>query len=378
MPLPSLLSRRTAAVAVALVVGTSASGCASFADQETTADEGTFSSVPTGVYRPDAPPAPSRPTDEGPPPTGPCIDPNPSVIATCLASTSGLRPADAQGQTTYVAERTTGKIILSKRFGPQRAIATVDVDASGDGGLIDFEMSPTWMQDQMIFALITTPSDNRVVRIAPTGSVKPILTGIPKGPTGNLGSIAFTSPTELTIATGDAGSPSDARNPSSLAGKILTIDPNRPGARPEVEATGLGSNVALCRDATGGRLFVADSGAAGDRLSLVSQKSLKTLWTWPDRPGVTGCATGTDWIAVSVASKKRIDMFGKPTSASPSVSEPSSEDTSKTYGAVGRLTTFGGAYQLATVNKTAPGTKPVGTDDRVAINMPKPPAEDRT
>ncbi|MDR2279640.1 MAG: PQQ-dependent sugar dehydrogenase, partial [Gordonia sp. (in: high G+C Gram-positive bacteria)] len=229
-----------------------------------------------------------------------------------------------------------------------------------------------------IYALITTESDNRVVRIAPTGSVKPILTGIPKGASGNLGSITFTSPTELTVATGDAGSPSEAKDPSSLAGKILTIDPNRPGARPEIEASGLGSNVAMCRDASDGRLFVADSGAAGDRLSLVSQKSLKTLWTWADRPGVTGCATGATWIAVSVASKKRIDVFTKPSGAAPAVAEPSTEDTSKTYGAVGRLTTFGGAFQLATINKTVPGSKPVGTDDRVAINMPKSGGEDRT
>ncbi len=379
MPLPSNLSRRAAAAAVALVAAAASAGCASFADQETTADEGTFSQVPSAVYRPDVPSNPPQSGDDGPPPTGPCIDPDPSIIATCLASTSGVRPADAQGQTTYVAERTTGSIILSKRYGPQRTVAKVDVDASGDGGLIDFELSPTWMQDQMIFALITTGSDNRVVRIASTGSVKPILTGIPKGATGNMGSIAFTGPNELTVATGDAGSTASANDRSSLAGKIFTIDPNQPNPRPKIEATGLGSNVALCRDSSDGRMFVADSGAAGDRLSLVSQNSLKPLWTWPDRPGLTGCATGSTWIAVSVASKKRIDVFTKPTGASPSVGQPSPEDQSKKYGAVGRLTTFGGAaYQLATVNKTAPGGKPVGTDDRVAVASPTPPAEDRT
>ncbi|WP_161897102.1 PQQ-dependent sugar dehydrogenase [Gordonia spumicola] len=377
MPLPSVLSRRAAAVAVAVVTTAGVAGCASFQDQEKTAADGTFSDVPTYVYQVPST-TPQNPADDGPVATGPCVDPNPAVIATCLDSTAGLRPADEQGVTTYVAERTTGKIILSKRYGPQRAIAKVDVDASGDGGLVDFELSPTWSEDQMIFALITTPSDNRIVRIASTGSVKPVLTGIPKGSTGNLGSIAFTGPNELTVATGDAGDPGAANDRSSLAGKIFTIDPNQSSPKPVIEASGLGSNVALCRDSSDGRLYVADSGAAGDRLSLVTQNSLKTLWTWPDRPGLTGCATGTDSITVSIASKKRLDVFGKPSANKPTVSEPSSEDMSKTFGAVGRLTSLGGAFQLATVNKTASNAKPVGTDDRVAIFMPKPPADDRT
>ncbi|WP_143965602.1 PQQ-dependent sugar dehydrogenase [Gordonia zhaorongruii] len=371
MLVPSRLSRRAAVAIVAVATLTATAGCADFDEQQHTADQGSFSEVPSETFQaPKAPPEPSEPAD---PPTGPCVDPDPAVIATCLASTSGVRPADEAGQTTYVAERTTGKIILSKRYGPQREVASVDVDASGDGGLIDFELSPTWMEDQMIFALVTTGSDNRVVRIAPTGSVKPILTGIPKGATGNMGSITFTSPNTLTVATGNAGDPGSAQNRSSLAGKIFEIDPNRTDPRPEVLATGLGSNVALCPDPEDGRLFVADSGQAGDRLSLVTQKSLKTLWTWADRPGVTGCATGADWIAVSVASEKRLDVFSKPSNANPVVGEPAGEDLSKSYGAVGRMTSIGdgAAFQLATVNKTAPDAKPVRTDDRVAIHMPK-------
>ena len=136
-----------------------------------------------------------------PPPEGPCVDPDPTVIATCLDTTSGVRPANQDGSATYVAERTTGKIFVSKRYGPQRLIATIPVEAGGDGGLIDFEMSPTYQEDQMIYALITTGEDNRIVRVAPGDSVKPVLTGIPKGEHGNMGSISFASPTG--VAGGD-------------------------------------------------------------------------------------------------------------------------------------------------------------------------------
>ncbi|GAA4677235.1 PQQ-dependent sugar dehydrogenase [Gordonia humi] len=379
MPLLSTRGRRTAAAAVLAAAFVASAGCADFDSQQSTADQGTFSEVPSEMYRPQAPTAPESPDDQGgDPPTGPCVDPNPSVIATCLDQTAGVRPADAQGKTTYVAERVTGKIILSKRYGPQRAVATVPVDGSGDGGLVDFELSPTWLEDQMIFALITTPSDNRVVRIAPSGSVKPILTGIPKGATGNMGSIAFTGPDTLTVATGDAGDPGAAQDRSSLAGKIFEINPNQPAPKPDVLASGLGSNVALCRDPDNGQMYVTDSGRAGDRLSLVTQKSLKTLWTWADRPGLTGCATGTDTISVAVGAKKRIDVFTKPDSANPVLTEPTADDVSKTYGAVGRMTTFGGAFQLATINKTLPGMKTESFDDRVAVHVPQGGSEDRT
>ena len=377
MPLPSSLSRRAVTAAVLLATVVASGGCASFDDQQKTATQGTFSEVPDDAQQV-APPSP-QPEEPVDPPTGPCVDPNPSVIATCLNQTSGVRPADAEGKTTYVAERTTGKIIVSKRYGPQRAVATVDVDGSGDGGLVDFELSPTWTEDQMIFALITTPSDNRVVRIAPTGSVKPVLTGIPKGATGNMGSITFTGPNTLTVATGDAGDPGATQDRSSLAGKVFEINPNQPAPRPKIVASGLGSNVALCPDPEGGQLYVADSGQSGDRLSIVAQNSLKTLWTWADRPGLTGCATGTDTISVAVGAKKRIDVFTKPDGANPVLGEPSEEDLAKAYGAIGRLTTLGGSIQLATINKTVPGMSTKSYDDRVAIYTPKGGgAEDRT
>ncbi|MBM7366427.1 PQQ-dependent sugar dehydrogenase [Gordonia hydrophobica] len=374
MPSHSRTARRIlVAVTSAIAVVTMTTSCADFTQEDQVAAQGSFTAPPTMERKPAPPPSPRDETG-GTPPTGPCVDPDPSVIATCLASTSGVRPADASGQTTYVAERTTGKIILSKRYGPQRAVATVPVDASGDGGLIDFAMSPTYLEDQLIFALVTTGSDNRIVRIAPTGSVKPILTGIPKGASGNMGSIAFEGPNTLVVATGDTGNTGAADDPSSLAGKIFTINPNAADPRPDLRASGLGSDVALCPSpGSDGQLFVADSGARGDRLSLVGPKSLQTLWTWADRPGVSGCAVGQDWISVSLAKKQRIDTFIRPSTGSSTLGEPSAQPTDKTYGAVGRMTSIGGAAtQIATVNKSVRVGDVKSFDDRVAIFMPKP------
>lgn len=369
LPLPGIASRRAlAATAVAAITLLSAAGCADFSDQERSAGAGSFTTVPDGAAGPQAPPPPPPPTEEDRPvPSGPCVDPNPAVIATCLGTTSGVRPADPEGKSTYVAERTTGKIIISQRYGPQRTVATVPVDASGDGGLIDFELSPTYLQDQMIYALISTGSDNRVVRIASGNSVKPILTGIPKGPTGNMGSINFVSPTQLRVATGNAGNPAAADNPASLAGKLFTIDPNISEPKPAIIASGFGSNVALCPDLESGSLFVADSGPAGDRLQQVEAGGLRTLWTWADRPGITGCAVSGGVISVSMAKVFRIDSLAAPSNANPAVGNPQQGDVKEQYGAVGRMTSFGPAMQIATINKSVPGAPPTATNDRVAI-----------
>lgn len=379
LSLPSAPARRALVTATLAALTLTAAGCADFSDQDRSAQAGTFTSVPPRTGAPYTPPPPEDEEDgTGPPPTGPCVDPNPAVIATCLGTTAGLRPADSEGRSTYVAERTTGKIIISKRYGPQRVVATVPVDGAGDGGLIDFELSPTYQQDQLIYALVTTGSDNRIVRIAPGDSVKPILTGIPKGATGNLGSISFASPTELRVATGDTGNAAAADDPRSLAGKLFTIDPNLDDPQPTILASGFGGNVALCPDPESGRLYVADSGAAGDRLQLVEPSGMRKLWSWADRPGITGCGVAQGLISVSMARAFRIDTLAAPTNASPSVGEPKQTDVKKEFGAVGRMTTYGPSLQIATVNKSVSGAPPTTTNDRVSRFMGATPAEDNT
>lgn len=378
LPIPRPGSRRAIlAAAVGALTVLTASGCADFSEQDRSARAGTFSSVPDRGGMQQQPPAPpTGEEDDQPPPTGPCVDPNPAVIATCLSTTSGVRPADPEGRSTYVAERTTGKIIISKRYGPQRVVATVPVDGGGDGGLIDFELSPTYLQDQLIYALITTGSDNRVVRIAPGDSVKPILTGIPKGPTGNMGSISFASPTELRVATGNAGDRAAAADRGSLAGKLFTIDPNLNEPRPDILASGLGSNVSLCPDPTNGRLYVADSGPEGDRLQQVEPAGLRRLWSWADRPGLTGCGVAEGIITVSMARAFRFDSFAAPTNASPSVGQPRTTDSKENFGAVGRMVSFGPSLQIATVNKSVPGAPEKSTNDIVSLFSPESPSED--
>ena len=84
-------------------------------------------------------------------------------------------------------------------------------------------MSPTYGEDQLVFAYVTTATDNRVLMIAPGDAPRPIVTGIPRGSTNNRGALALDNQGALLVATGNAGDPA-AGNPTSLAGKVLRID----------------------------------------------------------------------------------------------------------------------------------------------------------
>ena len=111
-----------------------------------------------------------------------------------------------------------------------------------------------------MYAYVSTPTDNRVIRIADGDVPKPILTGIPKGATGNMGALIFTSPTTLVVLTGDAGDPALAADPGSLAGKLLRIEqPTTVNQAPQTTAlSGIGAGGGLCIDPSDGSLYVTD------------------------------------------------------------------------------------------------------------------------
>ncbi|GAA2067494.1 PQQ-dependent sugar dehydrogenase [Williamsia deligens] len=362
--------RLTAAV-VGVVAVTALGGCADFGAQDRARSAGPFSSETLAPVAP-SPTDPSQPpTSDGPPPSGPCVDPDPAVIATCLDATSAVMVGDAQGESTIVAERTTGRIVLTARNAPKKVLATFPVDASGDGGLLDFAMSPTYDQDRLIYALVSTASDNRVVRIAPGDVPKPIVTGIPRGTTGNVGSLHFRSPSELLVATGDAGDPAAAADPGSLAGKLLLVTALRSDstARPRVLASGLGANATICDNASSGRLYLTDRAPTADRLQIIDTSgTLRPLWTWPDRPGVSGCAAAGESVLVSEAGRQRVELLVEPTRQNPTVSPPVTV-LERRYGVLGRMAaTPSGLFQVGTLNKQS--GRPVATDDRVVRFLP--------
>lgn len=321
-------------------------------------------------------PAPGVPRSSIPPPQG-CADYDPAVIATCLDTVSAVAalPGDAAKPRALAAERKTGRVMEVAAGGVATQLAALSVDAVGDGGLTGLALSPTYTEDQLVFAYITTATDNRVVRFTQGQQPKPILTGIPKGATGNRGAL-LSDGRALLVATGDGGNPAAAADPNSLAGKVLRIDTSgNPAAGSRVFAAGLHSPGGLCKSANGSRLWVTDRAADHDALYRVQAGAPLTIpaWTWPDKPGVAGCLDAGQAIMVGMSGAGNLQSV--PIAVDGSVSgRPEVILDGKNgpgYGRLAGLDPLDTKYAVAgTVNRD--GGQPVSSDDRVVIIQIQP------
>jgi len=152
------------------------------------------------------------------------------------------------------------------------------VSAVGEGGLLGLATSPKFVDDKSIYAYLTTTVDNRVVRMTFDGSTltnpRVVLKGIPSGPTHDGGRIAFGPDGKLWITTGDTGDRSTAQNRSSLAGKILRVNPD--GSTPSdnpfgspVWAYGIRNSQGIAWDSQG-RPWATEFGQSSrDELNLI-------------------------------------------------------------------------------------------------------------
>jgi hypothetical protein len=327
-------------------------GCARFND----AQSQPFTTNPELKPQQSSPPPPPPPLPATPFPKA-C--PAPGVMQGCLESTSGLIMG-TDSKTALVAERTTGAVKEISVSAEPKVKTVIPVDASADGGLMDIVLSPTYDQDRLMYAYISTPADNRVIRIADGDTPKDILTGIPRGATGNTGALIFTSPTTLEIMTGDAGNPAMAADPRSLAGKVLRIEqPTTLGQAPPTTAlSGVGSGGGMCIDPVDGSLYVADRTPTADRLQRVSKNSeVTTVWTWPDKPGVAGCAAMDGTVLVNLVNAKQTVAVRLAPSTGAVTGEPEvvRKDTHAHAWAL-RMSADGNVWG-ATVNKTAGGAE---------------------
>lgn len=334
-----------AALCAVLLVAT---GCARFDDAQ---------SQPFTTQPQRQPPQTSKPPPPPPLPANPFPKqcPAPGVMQGCLESTSGLIMGP-DSKSALVAERTTGAVKEVSVNAEPKVKTVIPVDGSGDGGLMDIVRSPTYKQDRLMYAYISTPSDNRVIRIADDDIPKDILTGIPKGATGNTGALIFTSPTTLVVLTGDAGNPAMANDPGSLAGKVIRIEqPTTINQAPPTTAlSGLGAGGGMCIDPVDGSLYITDRTPAADRLQRITKDSkVSTVWTWPARPGVAGCAALDGTVLVNLINTKQTVAVHLAPSTGAVTGEPDvvRQDTHAHAWAL-RMSPDGNVWG-ATVNKTA-------------------------
>ncbi|MEV4420794.1 PQQ-dependent sugar dehydrogenase [Patulibacter sp. NPDC049589] len=160
---------------------------------------------------------------------------SPSTIATGLNtpwSIVFLPSGDA-----LVSER--GGLIKRIAKGGRKATTLARVPGvaeAGEGGLLGLAVSPTYAKDRLVYAYLTTASDNRIVRFrltASTRSIRPrtVLTGLAKAQIHNGGRLAFGPDGKLYAGVGDTGNTALAQDRTKQNGKILRMEPD--GAVPK-------------------------------------------------------------------------------------------------------------------------------------------------
>ena len=324
-----------------------------------------------GGQSPGPPPSGGQP---GPSPSGPAVDP--FVVASKLSAPTGI--AVLGDGTALVGERTTGRLLIVAPVAgqPVRVAKTLTGLDTRGGGLLDIALSATYVEDGLVFALITTATDTRLVHFTLTGPVTPLLTGIPRGESDNTGKLLVLGNGDVLVGTGDAGQPTLAADPKSLAGKVLRVDDlgkpagGNPSAGSAVFTSGHRTVDGLCVDAKRSAILATEAGRTDELNRLTAGAS----YGWPNGNGtagqslprtiggVGGCAVIDDNLYVTGLSGK--DVFQATLGASGTVGTFTGM-LDKRYGRIDNVAAASdGTLWLTTSNKDGKGS-PVAADERV-------------
>ncbi len=195
---------------------------------------------------------------------------------------------------------------LDPSTGQKTSIGTVPnvTGTDGEGGLMGLAIAPTFDVDRWLYIMHTTSTDNRIVRIQvvdnslDTSSLQVLVSGMPRNKYHNGGRLRWGPDGKLYAAMGDAQNTSTAQNTSSLAGKILRIEPDGrvPSDNPfgnYVWSYGHRNPQGLAFDSQG-RLWAQEFGnSVMDETNLIQKGG---NYGWPNCEGTTsqggsGCGT---------------------------------------------------------------------------------------
>ena len=135
------------------------------------------------------------------------------------------------GGDALVTERDTRRILRVTPQGQVTAVGDVpEAEGNGEGGLLGIAVSPRFDTDSLVYVYFSTPTENRIERMAFDGRTlgprQPLVTGIPSAMIHDGGALEFGPDGMLYAGTGDATNPALAQDPASPAGKVLRMTPD--------------------------------------------------------------------------------------------------------------------------------------------------------
>jgi len=275
-------------------------------------DDGGPSSEPAPSPAPSssATSATSTPTAPGPSatpaPSQTAAEPDPKVESEVLAGIAvpwGI--AFLPDSSALIGARDTG-VLYRLADGMAQEVGRLDVrsrlDEGGETGLLGLALHPQFATNRLLYAYLSTDTDNRVVRMTFDGALgrpEPVLTGIATSTHHNGGGLVFGPDGMLYAATGDAEDSASAQERGSLNGKVLRLTdtgapaPGNPFDN-EVWSYGHRNVEGLTFDETA-RLWCAEFGDKGaDELNLVRKGK---NYGWPEVEGSDGEGGFTDPLA---------------------------------------------------------------------------------
>lgn len=194
------------------------------------------------------------------------------LVAGGLESPVDLGAAPGDAHRLYVAEQTGRIRVLRDGHAEREPFLDLrdEVLAGGEQGLLGFAFHPAYERNRRFYVHYTDRAgDTRVVEYrsngdrALPGTRRVVLAVEQPYENHNGGQIAFGRDGRLYVGLGDGGSAFDpgdrAQDLSSFLGKLLRLDVDRAGRRPEIVAYGLRNPWRFSFDDEG-NLFVADVG----------------------------------------------------------------------------------------------------------------------
>jgi glucose/arabinose dehydrogenase len=242
-----------------------------------------------------SPSSPPATGSSGPASVGPVSVGTAAVIASKLAVPWGV--SFLPDGSALVSERDSHRILDISSSGSVRPVATVPgvAPSAGEGGLLGLAVSPDFATDSLVYAYLTSASDNRVVRMTyrggQLGPPSVVFTGIPKAAIHNGGRLAFGPDGMLYVTAGDANQKARAQDLNYLGGKVLRMTPDgRPAPGnpfPDSVVYTLGHrNPQGLAWGPDGSLYEAEFGqSALDELNRLQPGS---NYGWPDVEGTIG------------------------------------------------------------------------------------------